>query len=411
MYQSQYGFRTGHSCENAIGELVGTIVKNKEQKKSTVGVFIDLSKAFDTLNHDMLLQKMERYGIRGCTLKWFASYLSNRKMRVRCTSANTGQLDYSSYHDLDYGTPQGSCLGPLLFLIYINDLNHILEHCNIILFADDTTLLQGHRSLKYLRWMIEEDLRNMIDWFKANLLTINLNKTECVLFHYSDKTSPNKFELDLNNIKLQSSEHTKFLGLWIDHTLSWRIHISNLIMKIKQNTHLLKTGNKFLTKSSKKLVYYAHIYSHICYGLVIWGNMLDKTTKTKIQKCMDICFNLITHLTPSKENYKKEKMLRLEELLYLENTKLGYKLEHYLLPQNLHMMMISDSKSKSLTKTHHYETRTKDLPHLPTAQNKNYHESFLFQSIKEYEKVPEKIRNSNKLTTFSFNMKLRLLTG
>ena len=307
LYQSQYGFRTGHSCENAIGELVGTIVKNKEQKKSTVGVFIDLSKAFDTLNHDMLLQKMERYGIRGCTLKWFASYLSNRKMRVRCTSANTGQLDYSSYHDLDYGTPQGSCLGPLLFLIYINDLNHILEHCNIILFADDTTLLQGHRSLKYLRWMIEEDLRNMIDWFKANLLTINLNKTECVLFHYSDKTSPNKFELDLNNIKLQSSEHTKFLGLWIDHTLSWRIHISNLIMKIKQNTHLLKTGNKFLTKSSKKLVYYAHIYSHICYGLVIWGNMLDKTTKTKIQKCMDICFNLITHLTPSKENYKKEK--------------------------------------------------------------------------------------------------------
>ena len=104
-------------------------------------------------------------------------------------------------------------------------------------------------------------------------------------------------------------------------------------------------------------------------------------------------------------------MLRLEELLYLENTKLGYKLEHYLLPQNLHMMMISDSKSKSLTKTHHYETRTKDLPHLPTAQNKNYHESFLFQSIKEYENVPEKIRNSNKLTTFSFNMKLRLLTG
>ena len=215
LYQSQYGFRTGHSCENAISELVGTIVKNKEQKKSTVGVFIDLSKAFDTLNHEMLLLKMERYGMRGCVLEWFRSYLNNRKMRVRCTSSTTGKLEYSTYHDLDYGTPQGSCLGPLLFFIYINDLHHVVDYCSIILFADDTTLLQGHKSLKYLKWMIEGDLRHMTDWFKANLLTINVNKTECVLFHYSNKILQNNFHLDFNNTILHSSEHVKFLGLWI----------------------------------------------------------------------------------------------------------------------------------------------------------------------------------------------------
>ena len=325
LYQSQYGFRTGHSCENAISELVGTIVKNKEQKKSTVGVFIDLSKAFDTLNHAMLLQKMERYGIRGCALKWFTSYLDGRKMRVKCTSANTGQLEYSSYYDLDYGTPQGSCLGPLLFLIYINDLHHTVKYCSIILFADDTTLLQGHKSLKYLKWMIEEDLQNMIDWFKANLLTINISKTECILFNYQKKQTSTSFELDLNNIRLKNSEGTKFLGLWLDNTLSWKIHISNLIIKIKQNTNLLRIGNKFLNKASKKLVYFAHIYSHICYGLVIWGNMMDSTTKAKLQKCMNTCFNLITHLPPTQDNYKHEKMLQLDELLILENTKLGYK--------------------------------------------------------------------------------------
>ena len=115
LYQSQYGFRTGHSCENAISELVGTIAKNKEQKKSTVGVFIDLSKAFDTLNHSMLLQKMERYVIRGCAFKWFTSYLNERKMRVRCTSSNTGQLEYSSYYDLDYGTPKDLVWDPCYF--------------------------------------------------------------------------------------------------------------------------------------------------------------------------------------------------------------------------------------------------------------------------------------------------------
>ena len=210
----------------------------------------------------------------------------------------------------------------------------------------------------------------MTDWFQANLLTINVNKNECILFNHSNKSSSYKFELELNNIKLQSSEHTKILGLWIDQTLSWRIHTSNLLMKIKQNIHLLKIGNKFLTKSSKKLVYYAHIYSHICYGLVIWGNMLDNTTKKKIQKSMDTCFNLITHLKPSKENYKKERMLRLDDLLHLEISKLGYKLEHNLLPENLHKMMISDSNQKSLTKTHQYETRTKEIPvsHLPKAK-------------------------------------------
>ena len=194
LYQSQYGFRTGHSCQNAISELIGNILKNQEENKLTIGVFIDLSKAFDTLSHDILLRKLHKYGIRGTPWKWFKTYLEDRSMRVKVNSSN-GPLVYSTYHPLTYGTPQGSCLGPLLFLIFINDLHYSVIHGISLLFADDTTLLHNHRNLRYLKWTVEENLNSLLDWFKANKLTLNLDKTICILF--SSKSRTQELTLDI----------------------------------------------------------------------------------------------------------------------------------------------------------------------------------------------------------------------
>ena len=133
-------------------------------------------------------------------------------MRVKCTSNITGQLEYSTYYKLEYGTPQGSCLGPLIFLIYINDLQYSIQYSNAILFADDTTILQGHQNLKYLKWSIDEDIKQMIDWFRANLLTINLDKTECLLFHNSKCNSPLKLEFELGDHTIRNTDQVKFLG-------------------------------------------------------------------------------------------------------------------------------------------------------------------------------------------------------
>ena len=329
LYQSQYGFRSGHSCQNAISELIGTILKNQEENKMTIGVFIDLSKAFDTLSHDILLNKLSKYGIRGITLKWFESYLSNRSMRVKIQN-NTGEMEYSTYHPLTYGTPQGSCLGPLLFLIFINDLHYSVNYGTSLLFADDTTIIHSHKNLRYLKWTVETDLNNLMDWFKANKLTLNLNKTVCMLFN--SKAKAIKLSLNIGDYILQTSETVKFLGVWIDEKLAWTKHTSLLTIKLKQNMHLLRINNKFLTKDTKKLIYYAHILSHLNYGLLVWGNMIRYDTLTKLQKIMNKCFKLITGKEATPMNFKDERMLRLKDLIELENKKLGYQLDNHLLP-------------------------------------------------------------------------------
>ena len=310
-YQGQYGFRSGHSCQNAISELVGTVAKNMEEKKFTIGVFIDLSKAFDTLCHSILLDKMEKYGIRGNIWQWFRDYLKHRSLRVKCIS-NSGKMEYSSYHELDYGTPQGTCLGPLLFIIFINDLPLGTEHCLSLLFADDTTLLHSHQNLGILKTQLEQDIHTLMDWFKANKLTLNLSKTEVVLF--SAQTTSMDVTLNIGIHQLKLKNHVKFLGMWLDSKLNWRKHTTTLLIKLKQNVNMLKLSNKFLDKYTKKQIYHAHRISHVLNGLLLWGNALDETSLSKIQGIMDKCFTICTGLPPTISNYTMEKMLTLREL-------------------------------------------------------------------------------------------------
>ena len=402
IYTGQYGFRTGHSCQNAISELVGTIQKNLEENRSSIGVFIDLSKAFDTLNHQILLSKLEKYGIRGTTLDWFSSYLSGRSMRTRIQTSK-GLNVLSSNYNLQYGTPQGSCLGPLLFLIFINDLPLALIHGTSLLFADDTTLLHSHRNFNYLKWTVEDDLRRLLDWFKANQLTLNVDKTVCLLF--STKKDPEMVTLNIGNSHITSSEYVKFLGVWIDRHLNWSKHISILLVKLKQNTHLLSISKKFLSKNTLKLIYYAHIFSHLTYGILVWGNMASKGTLDKIQKTINKCFTISTGLPPSDSNFKKEKMMKIYNLIDFENKKLGYQLEKNTLPTNLTKLLWTDSKNKLLNRKHNYYTRQCNLPKLPMALKSKYHHGFQVESIKSYHTLDQETRSIPTLASFVRKLK------
>ena len=150
LYENQFGFHSNHSCEHAIGQTVRTLLKNMENKKNSVCVLLDLSKAFDTIEHSIMLQKLELYGIRGTALTWFQSYFSNRCQRVKCKTVSSGIEVRSDDYKVEYGTPQGSCLGYLIFLIFVNDLHLHLVDSECVQFADNTTLIFSHRNLNYL---------------------------------------------------------------------------------------------------------------------------------------------------------------------------------------------------------------------------------------------------------------------
>ena len=176
LFQSQYGFRSNHNCEHAILELTGNILQACEKKEHPVCIFLDLSKVFDMLNHQVLLCKLDKIGIRGIAKNWFKSYLSGCSLVAKVTTSEN-KITYLEAYDISFGTAQGSCLGPLLFLLFCNDIHLLPLYSQLILFADDTTLFNSHKSERYLEYMLNQDLEILFDWFRANQLSINFEKT------------------------------------------------------------------------------------------------------------------------------------------------------------------------------------------------------------------------------------------
>ena len=289
LYTSQYGFRSNHLTDNAVTELLGEVLKNLENKKYTLAIFLDLSKAFDTLEHEVVIKKLARYGIRGTCLEWFKSYLTNRSMRLKCRTSLSPEEVKSKTYDVNYGTPQGSCLGPLVFLVFCNDLHLHLEHTKCIQFADDTTIYTGSKNLNYLKYCIEQDLCTLQDWFNANKLTLNVEKTVRMLFSPNQNNHNDKnIKVELNSTILPMVQSVKFLGTWIDSTLNWKTHLEKLSLRITSRNCLLKRGKRLLNLHALKVLYYAQIHSLIQYGIVLWGNMINKSQVEKLQKLQNI---------------------------------------------------------------------------------------------------------------------------
>ena len=222
LFHSQYGFREKHSTNLAIMELVTKITQAIENKEYTIGVFLDLSKAFDTVNHNILLHKLEHYGIRGVALDWFKNYLSNRIQVVKYNSSRSDSLE------IKCGVPQGSVLGPLLFLIYMNDIGKCSRLLSFISFADDTNLFLSHRDAYTLSNTMNQELKNITTWLSTNKLSLNVNKTHFMIFKTKNRTFSQRMSITIDGQQIEQVKYTKFLGLFIDEELSWKYHINHV---------------------------------------------------------------------------------------------------------------------------------------------------------------------------------------
>ena len=404
LYCSQYDFRTGHSCNQAVCELIGKISKNIERDWTTICVFLDLSKAFDTLEHSAVLQKLDRYGIRGNALDWFRSYLSNRTIRVKI------QKTKSKEFPINYGTPQGSCLGPLIFLIFCNDLNMHLKHMQCIQFADDTTLYLGHPDPILLKNMIEHDLRVLQDWFRANKLTLNVEKSVCLIFNdkYCRKENINMI-LTLSGKNIPVQTETKFLGVWIDKDLKWDRHVNEITTRVNLRQCLLRRGVNFLTRHAKKILFFAQVQCLFSYGIGAWGNMINRSQQKKLQTIQNKCTRLIDQKCNVAETRKTHNILSINELTKLENYKLWYRKQKNSLPENLLKQMRMDHQSHTIKKVHNYETRNKKQMNLPTARSNAYRTSFLFKGLRDFQLLPNDIKHEQHESHFIRKCKQRLL--
>jgi retron-type reverse transcriptase len=196
LYANQYGFRKGHLTASALLDLYDKISEAIDKREVAVGVFLDLSKAFDTVNHNILFEKLEYYGVRGIALSWIKSYFSNWKQFVQFNNSS------STSKNITCGVPQGSILGPLLFLIYINDICNVSTLTKLILFADDTSLFFSHRDPVYLVNMINQELEKFSIWLRTNRLSLNLDKTKFMIFKPRQKLLELDMKLLLNIEKL-----------------------------------------------------------------------------------------------------------------------------------------------------------------------------------------------------------------
>ena len=359
LFDGQYGFRKHHSTELAALELVDRISNGLDKKETPVSIFLDLSKAFDTLDHKLLLIKLQYYGIKDVALQWFSSYLSDRFQLVEMDGFRSDMLNITT------GVPQGSILGPLLFIIYVNDMHSISDKFNFIAYADDTTLTSP--LLTFTRGVnchidtisseMNKEIKKITDWLAVNKLSLNASKTKFMVFHYYQKVIADKDvpQLKIGNIDIERVKEFNFLGLSINENLTWSSHAKKISNKISKIIGIMNRLKRFLPLSALKLMYFSLINSHLQFCVATWGfdhSRISKLQKKAIRVMCNARYN--AHTDPL---FKENKILKIRDIFNLNCLKLYHKYKNQDLPNFFNNMFTTNAD------IHSYHTRRRNDLH------------------------------------------------
>ena len=341
LFKHQYGFRKGHSTSHVLVQFLSKIHEalNKNVPEYTLGIFLDLKKAFDTVDHGILLRKLDHYGFRGVANSWFENYLIGRFQYVSIEGVD------SEKRELKFGVPQGSVLGPLLFLIFINDLPNSSNFLTF-LFADDTTLQLSSKDVRHLFSEANKQLKVISVWFQSNRLTLNTSKTRYAVFRSKNMILPADLSLkicneDISRIGVDMPERSfKFVGHIIDEHLNWTHHIRYVQNKISTGNFFLAKAKNFLPCSILLSLYNCLIKPHLEYGILTWGGV----GITKLKGLLISQKKAIRHVAGKPSNshtnplFKMLQSLKFKDLLLSNSAIFMYKYKTNLLPRSFQDM-------------------------------------------------------------------------
>ena len=387
--QNQYGFQKNTSTTDALLQFMSEAHKSLDRKETLISVFLDFSKAFDTVNHTLLLQKLEHMGIRGTSLKWFESYLTNRTQVVCIDDIN------SSAKHIVTGVPQGSVLGPALFLCYVNCINNACSLVKSVQFADDTTLYLSHKNSQYLSDTLNRQLTILDSWLCANRLSLNIQKTS---FMVISNMELQRFPLKIRNCELSRVQKAKFLGVIVDEKLNFKDHVNCIQKKISRSTGAIYRIKDYLPIGILIKLYYAMIYPHMTYAVTVWGasNLTNRKlimkSQRKFLKLIPMQLDAIYetyHLMKFGDIYKYFTCIKMYQCFT------SPKLE------------VFKSYFQQLIPPHNHETRTRlnNVLNIPRMRLSKFKSSFVYNAIVHYNDLPADIKNCQNVCTFKRKLK------
>ena len=372
----------------AILDLQSKIIESLEKKEIPCAIFLDFAKAFDTVNHEILLKKLEHYGIRERTLDWFKTYLSGRKQCVSINDVN------SSLMEIKHGVPQGSVLGPLLFLISINDIIFSSDVFDFFLFADDTSLFYSGKSTESIEPIINCELEKLSAWLTANKLTLNTDKSNVLLFRPINASNNITLSIKINEKQIAEKMHAKYLGVIIDNKLTFSSHISKICQKLTKGNYILAKLRHFVPNKVLKNIYNAYIQPFLDYGILVWS-VASKTNMEAISKLHDKSLRIINFkkindsATPL---YKESKILSLNSIVKYSQSKFFWKMKNGYLPSVTNEIFKTQNVSVNL--------RNPDRYVLPYKRLEIGQKFLTYSGIETWNELPNGLINKTTMNAF-----------